>query len=45
MKKDVTEEEAKKSGKYWQLLVFKCEADWAYGMMQRQIISQGGVQQ
>ena len=31
-KKQVTAEDAAKNPKYIQLLVFKCEANWAYAM-------------
>lgn len=43
VKKQVTAEEAKKNHKFVQLLVFKCEANWAYAMQQRQIITQAGA--
>ena len=39
MKKSVSAEEAKKNHKFIHLLVFKCEAQWAYAMNQRQIIT------
>lgn len=41
-KRLVTAEEAQKNPKYLQLLVFKCEANWAYAMQCKQIISSGG---
>ncbi|CDW82493.1 signal recognition particle 68 kda protein [Stylonychia lemnae] len=41
-KKDVTASEASKDHKYLHLLIFKCEASWAYAMQMKQIISGGG---
>jgi len=35
VKKVVTTEEAKKNHKFIHLMVFKCEANWAYAMHQR----------
>ena len=40
--KKVTAEEAKGNSKFIQLQVFKCEANWAYAMQQKQIVSSGG---
>lgn len=40
--KKVTAEEAKGNAKFIQLQVFKCEANWAYAMQQKQIVSSGG---
>ena len=42
-KKQVTSEEATKNHKFIHLLVFKCEANWAYAMQQRQLVAQGGA--
>ncbi len=42
VKKLVTPAEASKNPKFIHLMVFKCEANWAYAMKQKQIISQGG---
>jgi len=42
VKKQVTPEEAATNPKYLHLLVFKCEANWAYGMQMKQLISSGG---
>lgn len=39
-KRPVTPEEARKNHRFIHLLVFKCEANWAYAMQQRQIVSQ-----
>ena len=41
VKKQVTPAEASKNTKYLQLLVFKCEANWAYAMHMKQIINKG----
>ena len=38
-KKQVTSEEATKNHKFIHLLVFKCEANWAYAMQQRQLVA------
>ena len=40
VKKLVTADEAKKNHKFIHLQVFKCEANWAYAMQQKQIITQ-----
>lgn len=42
MKKQVSPEEAARNHKFIHMLVFKCEANWAYAMQQRQIVAQGG---
>jgi signal recognition particle subunit SRP68 len=42
VKRQVTAEEVSKNHKYVHVLVFKCEANWAYAMQQRQIIAQAG---
>jgi len=42
VKKVVTAEEAQKNHKFIHLLVFKCEANWAYAMQQKKLISQNG---
>jgi hypothetical protein len=39
VKRQVTAEEAAKNHKFVQLLIFKCEANWAYAMQQRQFIT------
>lgn len=41
VQKKVTAEEAKGNHKFIQLQVFKCEANWAYAMQQKQIVSSG----
>lgn len=43
VKKLVTAEEAKKNHKFIHLQVFKCEANWAYAMQQKQIITQAAA--
>jgi hypothetical protein len=43
-RKLVTPVEAQKNAKYLHLLVFKCEANWAYAMQMRQIVSGGAAQ-
>ncbi len=43
VKKMVTAEEAKKNHKFIHLQVFKCEANWAYAMQQKQIITQAAA--
>jgi|LauGreDrversion4_2_1035121.scaffolds.fasta_scaffold154539_1 hypothetical protein len=39
VKKQVSAEEASKNHKFVHLMVFKCEANWAYAMLQRQIVA------
>ena len=39
VKKVVTAEEAQKNHKFIHLLVFECEANWAYAMQQKKLIS------
>lgn len=43
VRKVVTAEEAKKNHKFIHLQVFKCEANWAYAMQQKQIITQAAA--
>jgi hypothetical protein len=43
VKKTVTAEDAKRNPKHLHLLVFKCEANWAYALQMRQIISGGAT--
>jgi hypothetical protein len=42
-KRIVTSAEAQKNTKYLWLLVFKCEANWAYAMQAKQLASSGGA--
>jgi hypothetical protein len=42
VRKVVTSAEAQKNNKHLLLLVYKCEANWAYAMLMKQIISGGG---
>jgi uncharacterized Rmd1/YagE family protein len=42
VQKLVSAEEASKNNKYLHILVFKCEAHWAYAMQMKQVVS-GGV--
>lgn len=42
-KKQVSPAEAAKNHKFIHLLVFKCEANWAYAMQQKKVVSQGGL--
>jgi hypothetical protein len=43
VKRVVTAEDAKRNPKHLHLLVFKCEANWAYALQMRQIISGGAT--
>jgi signal recognition particle subunit SRP68 len=43
VKRQVTAEEAARNHKFIHLLVFKCEANWAFAMQQKKIIAQNGV--
>lgn len=43
VKRVVTAEDAKRNPKHLHLLVFKSEANWAYAMQMRQIISGGAT--